>query len=129
MNTQTLALAVLVAFLLGGFGGYQHGRKVQRGEAAEEISKAFVKLIDHHNELTAAEVKAATQAEKARQAYQQDALRRKNRVLQDALAKANPVCDRDDESLGMLIDSIRAANGDSAGAPTGKVPDSVPDHP
>lgn len=110
MSIPVSIVAVLIAFLLGSLGGYQHGKKVQRGEAAEEVSAALQALIKNHNKLSAVDAEEATKAEAARQKSKLQAMERKNRVLEDALSKAKPACDRDPESFGLLIESIRAAN-------------------
>jgi len=117
MQLPIAIVVVLVAFLIGSLGGYQHGRKVQRGEAAEEVSSALQTLIKNHNKLSAVDAEEATKAEAARQKSKLQAMERKNRVLEDALAKAKPSCDRDPESFGLLIESIRAANRTTGPAP------------
>jgi hypothetical protein len=123
MPNPYLLLGGLVAAILIFVSGFQSGRHWESADALANVVAAQKLAIDEANKAAVAEreraISAAEQEAKARAVAA--AARHKGEL--DAARKANPLCNRDAESLGLLLDSIRIANGEKDS--TGKLPDSV----
>lgn len=109
----------LAAFGSGSYLGYQYAQ----GRIAQELTDVKDRALEaarHQAEVDKQETidrirRETVAAERARNA--------RSKGVSDANAKANPRCDRDSSSYGLLIDAINAANGAEAG--TGSVPEAV----
>ena len=111
MAYPIILLVALLAFLAASFGSYRYGKHVCQGEQATVVADAQKQAIDSAN----IESKAATKLAVGQIAREADArvraagIRRKGEI--DAIAKARPECVRDADSMGLLLESIAAANG------------------
>lgn len=113
-------LAITIAAGLGGaYLGYQYcdGQNAKATASAQDalIARLGKEALTDKQEAVARARREAVAAERARAAH--------GRGVEDAILKAKPGCDRDDESLRLLTDAINEANG-TGGA--GGMPDKVP---
>jgi hypothetical protein len=118
---------VLLFFLVGALGlfgsGVSIGVKWERRDSLALRDAAQVKAIADANSAVEAAIQRTVAAAKreadARLASR--TARLKGEI--DAAKKSRPECSRDAESLGLLNDAIRSANGETSAS--GKLPDTV----
>ena len=121
MNIPTLPspTSILVGLVLIGVafqGGAYVGKEYESGQNAKVKVEAMTDTIDKIGKLVESDktlameqaAKEATAKERARSA--------RSKGVNDAMVKANVVCDRDAVSLGLLNDAIDAANAGQGSA-------------
>jgi hypothetical protein len=116
-------LAAIVAMVVAFFGGAYFGYEYEKRAADAAALAAADKAIDEHNQTVTA---AANAYFKAGVQDAQANARAKQIDLEgqlDAARKAKPECAWDDESFGLLLKSIDAAN--DQGSATTAVPEGV----
>lgn len=117
-------LGSFVAALLLFLSGFFYGKHVEKAEQALDVVTVQDETIDDANRDVNSEKKravaAARQEEKARASFQIIKLKGER----DAALKAKPDCSRDSTSMGLLLDTIRSANGEEAAA--NELPKPVP---
>jgi len=110
-----LGIAVLVAFGLAAFGGYQHGYEKAVGDAAVKTQAAGERVVAEHNAGATVDARAVERAAaarwgkrlkdmEARHALELDLVRRK------PLPECRAACDLDPDSLDLLRRRVREAN-------------------
>jgi DNA-binding transcriptional regulator of glucitol operon len=102
----TLLLVCVVASIGVFFTGFQSGRHWEQRDALANVVAAQNAAIERANKESKAEADARAKAREARHKGELDAQR-----------KANPLCNRDADSLGLLVSSISLANGEKDTAP------------
>lgn len=117
LNPWPWLLALLL--VIGGFlSGYRIGAKATVGEYEKAAGKAMTAMIERHNELAAADVKAAEKAEKQRQERRVTQLEKRHALELEAARNHRPECSWSELERGLLNDLIDSANG-AANAPGG----------
>lgn len=111
MLNPSLWLGFLVMLALAGFSGYRHGVKVTTNEHAAEAGKAMTAMIDRHNELASADIKAAVVAETARQDRRRKNMEAEHELQLEAERNHRPECVWTERARGLLNDIIDRANG------------------
>lgn len=120
MLNPYLWLGFIVVLALSGFTGYRQGVKVTKAEYEESARMAMVAMIDRHNELAEADIKAAVDAEKKRQARRVKNMEAQHELDLEATRNHRPECAWSERERGLLNDIIDRANGKEAAA--GSVP-------
>ena len=118
--------------LLGGLilavglflSGLSIGVRWQKGREATNVVAIQKQTIDDANRDVEAETKRAVAAAKQEVEKRASFQIIKLKGERDALAKASPNCSRDSTSMGLLLDTIRSANGEKAAA--NELPKPVP---
>ena len=121
-NPYALLAALLGALAMFGAGvsvGYKWEKNAHLATLAVEKDKA----VERANQDAEAEKQRALAAAKAEADARLAARTIRMKVELDAAKKARPECARDAESHGLLVDSIRLANGEKDTAV--KLPDAV----
>jgi len=118
-----LLLACLVAAIGIFFTGFQSGRHWEQRDALANVVAAQDAAIERANKESELETQRAIQAAKAEADARAKASAARHKGEIDAARKANPLCNRDAESVGLLLDSIRISNGEKD--PAVKLPDTV----
>lgn len=110
-------LLVGFALCVGAFaGGTYVGKEYESGQYAKDQVEALANTVDKIEKLVESDkTLAIQQAEKAAIAKERSRTAR-SKGINDAMVKANVVCDRDAVSFGLLNDAIDAANGTSPAA-------------
>ena len=123
MFNPTVLLFGLV-FALGLFGtGVSIGVKWERRDALANLNAVQIKAIDDANTAVGLAVERTLASAKKETAAKLAYRERRHKGELDAAKKSRPECARDAESIGLLNDAIRTANGE---APPGtKLPDEV----
>lgn len=124
-------IAILVGFIVAAVGGYRHGYDKATGDVSKQNEKARVVVIENHNKLTEADVKAAQRAEARRWQKRLNEMEKRHALEQDLVRRQPPAecrsaCDLDATSLELLRDSIREANNRSKTVDPGSRGDEVP---
>jgi len=122
LNPWPWLLALLL--VIGGFlSGYRIGAKATAGEYEKAAGKAMTAMIERHNELAAADVKAAEKAEKQRQERRVNQQEKRHDLELEAERNHRPECAWTDGERGLLNGLVDSANGKTPAA--GGVPDGV----
>lgn len=116
LPSPTALLVGLVLIGLAFAGGAYMGKEYESGQNAKAKVETMADTIDKIGKLVESDktlameqaAKEATAKERARSA--------RAKGVNDAMVKANVVCDRDTVSVGLLNDAIDAANGTSPAA-------------
>lgn len=115
LNPWPWLLALLL--VIGGFlSGYRIGAKATAGEYEKAAGKAMTAMIERHNELAAADVKAAEKAEKQRQERRVTQLEKRHALELEAARNHRPECSWSDLERGLLNDLVDSANGQADAA-------------
>ena len=123
MFNPYVLLAGLV-FALGLFGsGVSVGVKWERRDALANLHAVQVKAIDDANTAVDLAIQRTLAAAKKETAARLAAREVRHKGELDAVKKSRIECARDAESMGLLNDAIRAANGEASAAD--KLPDAV----
>jgi hypothetical protein len=124
MFANPYILLAMLALALGSFGGgVSVGYKWEKNAHLAAVAAAQNAAIEAANREAAAEKLRALAAAKAEADARLAATTIRLKGQLDAARKANPLCNRDADSLGLLNESIAAANGDAPAA--SPVPDPV----
>ena len=116
LPSPTTALVGLVLTGLAFAGGTYVGKEYESGQNAKVKVETLNATIDKIGKVVESDkLLAIQQAEKAAIAKER-AISARRKGVNDAMAKANVVCDRDAVSFGLLNDAIDAANGASPAA-------------
>lgn len=107
-----LLLGSLIAALLCFLSGFYYGTEYQRGKQALDITILQKQTIDDANNSIEVETRrslaSAKQEAEKRASFQVLKLKGER----DAALKAKSDCSRDPTSMGVLLDTIRSANGE-----------------
>lgn len=117
MLNPYLWLGFVVMLALSGFTGYRQGVKVTKADYEESARTVMVAMIDRHNELAEADIKAAVEAEKKRQGKRIKDMEAQHELELEAARNHRPECDWSERERGLLNDIIDRANGKEATAP------------
>jgi hypothetical protein len=112
-----LLLACLVAAIGIFFTGFQSGRHWEQRDALASVVAAQNAAIERANKESEAETQRALLAAKAEADARAKAREARHKGELDAQRKANPLCSRDADSLGLLNSSISLANGEKDTTP------------
>lgn len=116
-------LGIIIMLAGSAFTGYRQGVKATKAEYEEAARVAMVAMIDRHNELAEADIKAAVEAEKKRQGKRIKDMEAQHELELEAARNHRPECDWSERERGLLNDIIDRANGKEAAAPG--VPDGM----
>jgi hypothetical protein len=97
----------LAAFGSGSYIGYQYAQ----GRVAQELSDAKDAALEAARRRAESDLQDAVERVRRETLATERARNARSKGVNDATAKANPRCDRDDVSHGLLVDAINAANG------------------
>ncbi len=122
--SPVLLLGSLVAALLLFLSGFFYGKYVEKAEQALDVVTVQDETIDDANRDVKAEQQRAVAAAKREAEKRASFQILKLKGERDAALKASPNCSRDPTSMGLLLDTIRSANGEEAAA--NKLPEPVP---
>ena len=118
-------LAALLAVIAVAFGSYRYGYNRAEDAIAARVAAAQVAAIESANAATEAATARAVAQAKAEAAARLSAATVRLKGERDAALKARPECQRDADSMGLLLDAIGNANGLAPTSDT--MPDSM--HP
>lgn len=123
LNPYVLLASLVLA--IGLFGsGVSIGHKWAGRAHAAAVVAAQVEAIERVNQDAATEKQRALAAAKTEADARAKASARRHKGELDAVLKANPVCDRDSDSVRLLNDAIATANGDNPRSAS-ELPDAV----
>lgn len=114
--SSIILLGSLVAALLLFLSGFFYGKHVEKAEQALDVVTVQDETIDDANRDVKAETKRSLAASKVEATARLHATNVRLRGERDALLKAQPDCNRDPDSLRLLVESINSANGTEAAA-------------
>ena len=117
-------LGSLIASLLLFLSGFFYGKYVEKAEQALDVVTVQDETIDDANRDVEAEQQRAVAAAKREAEKRASFQILKLKGERDAALKAKPDCSRNPTSMGLLLDTIRSANGEEAAA--NKLPEPVP---
>lgn len=123
LPSPAFLLSALLLAIAGFGGGCYLGYNYRGGLEAERIAEAQDETLERAREDAAAAIIAMADAARKAGVAEEAARQARSRGIADANLKANPACNRDAESLGLLNTAIDRANGTQA-APAG-VPEEV----
>jgi hypothetical protein len=115
----TVILAVVVGLILTHAGAFWKGMSHEETKQKAAYSKQLEKAIADHEQTALVDMQAAWEAatELARYKTQAKTTRAK---LDSDIARAPSACRLDDVSFGLLLDTVKAANGETG--PSNSVP-------
>lgn len=111
-----ILLGSLIAAILLFLSGFFYGKHVEKAEQALNVVTVQDDTIDDANRDVEAETKRAVAAAKQEAEKRASFQILKLKAERDAALKAKPDCSRDPTSMGLLLDTIRSANGEEAAA-------------
>ena len=117
-------LGSLVAALLLFLSGFFYGKHVEKAEQALDVVTIQDETINDANRDVEAEQQRAVAAAKQEAEKRASFQILKLKGERDAALKASKDCTRDPTSMGLLLDTIRSANGEEAAA--NELPKPVP---
>lgn len=107
-----LLFGSLVAALLCFLSGFYYGTEYQRGKQALDVTAFQKQIIDDANNSIEVETRRSLASAKQEAEKRASFQILKLKGERDAALKAKFDCSRDPTSMGLLLDTIRSANGE-----------------
>lgn len=124
MPSPIVLLGSLIAAIGIFLSGFFYGGSYQKGKQALDVVTVQNETINDANRDVEAEAQRAVAAAKQEAEKRASFQILKLKAERDAALKASPNCSRDPTSMGLLLDTIRNANGEEAA--TSKLLEPVP---